>query len=180
VAEEEETARSPGTFASFEDHVAVKLWTQARVKVLEVVDFPDFIKPLKVVNLVKDNSDSCIDDHCLLLFRIQGLLSPHFDPVVLLEVFITRLVPVSVVFYLDLKKGQLDVIFINCPVHLVELLPDVLGVAQRDVAELSDALQNRVDQLHVERRRQEEKQGRHRLLTLLLAPCPAAERELTF
>lgn len=54
MTEEEETAGSPGTFTSFKDHVTVILRTQARVKVLEVIDFPDFVKPFKVVNLVKD------------------------------------------------------------------------------------------------------------------------------
>ena len=70
VAEEKETSTASSTLAGFKDHLTVEPWTEALVKVFEVVDVAGFVKALKVINHVESHLHPCVDNDRVLIILI--------------------------------------------------------------------------------------------------------------
>ena len=85
-----------------------------------------------------------------------------------MKVFVACLVPIVKVLYFDLVKRQLGLFFVNLDVHFRKFFLHATRLAEGDVPKLGDSFQDRVDQLHVERAREEEE---HRLHLFLLGLC---------
>jgi len=102
-----------------------------------------------VINHVKCYLDIGLEDNIVVF--CQHRVGSLFDPGVLHEVLVARIVPCLVVFDFNLRDGKRCFIVAHLCPHLFTLFLNggVVGIEESDVAELSDAFKDAVNKLNV-------------------------------